>query len=195
MAERDTPLGDAWKPGSHGNFADGTGVTLHETRPGSIVQIAAFRGSEAAALAAAARIAGAPVPETPGGGVAGEEISVFATGPGRFILIAREEGVAEHAARALPADAGSVTDLSHGRTVIRLEGDRAEWVLSKLFAIDFDASAFRVGDGRATMHHDIHAQIQRIGPRAFDIVVFRSFARAFWMLLCRAADEVGYLVR
>ena len=83
-------------------------------------------------------------------------------------------------------------DLSHGRAVIRIAGPRAEWVLSKLFAVDFSVEAFPVSNGCSTSHHEIFAQIQRTGKNQFDVVVFRSFARAFFTTLCHSAEEVGY---
>ena len=195
MAERESPLGPAWKPGSHGNFADGTGVTLHETRPGSVVQVAAFAGGEKAAANAIRAVTGLVLPDSPGGGVVRDTGSALGVGPGRWLVLAQAEGLATPLREAFDRGAGTVTDLSHGRTVIRIEGAQAEWVLSKLFAIDFASSAFPVGAGRATMHHDIHVQIQRVSAHAFDLVVFRSFARSFWAMLCHAADEVGYVVK
>jgi sarcosine oxidase subunit gamma len=68
-------------------------------------------------------------------------------------------------------------------------------VLAKFFAIDFSATAFPLGAGRSTVHHDVFAQIQRAAPTQFDVYVFRSFARSFWTALCHAAEEVGYEVR
>jgi heterotetrameric sarcosine oxidase gamma subunit len=68
-------------------------------------------------------------------------------------------------------------------------------VLAKLFAIDFALPAFPIGAGRSTTHHDVFAQIQRTGADAFDLYVFRSFARSFWTVLCHAAEETGYDVR
>jgi sarcosine oxidase subunit gamma len=67
-------------------------------------------------------------------------------------------------------------------------------VLAKFFALDFSQTAFPLGAGRATSHHDIFAQIQRSGAEQFDLYVFRSFARAFWTALCHASEEVGYRV-
>ncbi len=89
---------------------------------------------------------------------------------------------------------GSVTGLSHGRTAIRVDGPRAEWVLAKLFAIDFGLTALPVGSGVATQHHDLLAQIQRTGAMRFDLYVFRSLARSFWKTLCHSAEDVGYEV-
>ena len=72
---------------------------------------------------------------------------------------------------------------------------RAEWVLSNFSALDSCAkTAFPVEAGRATAHHDIFVQLQRTREDAFDLYVFRSFARSFWHSLCHAAEEVGYEV-
>ena len=74
--------------------------------------------------------------------------------------------------------------------VLRIEGERAEWVLAKLFAIDFSLPAFPLHAGRSVNHHDVFAQIQRTGEKQFDIYVFRSFARSFWKMRARCASMV-----
>ncbi len=194
MVEALSPLGPAYRPGAFGNLEGGPSVTLSEPRPGSIVQVAAFRGREAELIAAVALATGLELSATPGAGVLGEARSAFGIGPGRFLLVDRDDGLSAALVTAIRPDISSVTDLGHGRTAIRIAGSSAGWVLSKLFAIDFDAAAFPVGSGRATQHHDIFAQMQRTGPDAFDLYVFRSFARSFWTTLCHAAEEVGYQV-
>lgn len=194
MVDRLSPLGPARRPGRHGNAAGGAGVVLSERRPGSIVEAAAWRGEEARLIAAIAEATGLALPDGAGAGVCREDGSAFGIAPGRFLLAAREEGLAARLAAALPLEIGTVTDLSHGRTALAVSGERAEWVLAKLFAIDFALEAFPVGAGRSTAHHEIHAQIQRRGDGAFDLYVFRSFARSFWHALEQAAAETGYVV-
>jgi sarcosine oxidase subunit gamma len=135
------------------------------------------------------------LPDGAGGGVATGGKSAFGFAPGRFLLIDQDEGLGARLKPAVPAEVGTVTDLSHGRTAIRISGPKSEWVLAKFFAIDFSLPAFPQGAGRSTAHHDIFAQIQRTSPDGFDLYVFRSFARAFWTALCHASEEVGYEVR
>lgn len=193
MVERESPLGSAFRPGTYGNLVNGTGVILSEARPASILEAAAWPGKKAALAAAIADVTGLSLSAAPGAGAVGEEASAFSIGPQRFLVY----GKAELAARleaAVALDTGTVTDLSHGRTALRVAGPAAEWVLAKLFAIDFSLAAFPEKEGRATVHHDIFAQIQRTGADRFDIFVFRSFARSFWRDLCDAAEEVGYEV-
>ena len=195
MAERLSALEPVYQPGSHGNTAEGAGVVLTETQPGSIVQVAAWPGEERNAIAAIAAVAGLTLPDGAGAGIALEDKAAFGFAPGRFMVVADAEDLASRLSQAIGIEAGTVTDLSHGRTAIRIAGPEAEWVLAKLFAIDFSLPAFPIGAGRSTSHHDFFAQIQRTGPEAFDLYVFRSFARSFWHELCRAAEEVGYEVR
>ncbi|TWH01127.1 sarcosine oxidase subunit gamma [Mesorhizobium sp. J18] len=194
MPERESPLGTALRPGSHGNFADGIGVTLSEQRPGSIVQVAAWPGEERALLAAVKSATGLVLPDGAGGGLVKAGKGAFGFAPGRFLVVDEEEGLAAKLSAAVAAETGTVTDLSHGRTAIRAAGPKAEWVLAKFFAIDFALPAFPMGSGRSTVHHDIFAMIQRTGEEQFDIYLFRSFARSFWTALCHGAEEVGYQV-
>jgi sarcosine oxidase subunit gamma len=195
MVEPLSPLAPVWKPGSHGNFADGVGVVLSETRPGSIVEAAAWHGEEKELIAAIRKATGLSLPDGAGAGTYSAGKGAFGIGPGRFLLVDQVEGLAERLHEAVSLKVGTATDLSHGRTAIRIAGPRAEWVLSKFFAIDFALPAFPVGSGVATVHHDIFAQIQRTAEDAFDLYVFRSFARSFWKMLGHGAEEVGYEVR
>lgn len=189
-----SPLGPAYRPGSHGNIVGAAGVTLSETQPGSIVQLAAWPGSEKAVISVIEDISGLKLPDGAGGGIAGKTGTAFGFAPGKFLVVDDADGLAAKYAAAVLHDTGAVTDLSHGRTAIRIAGPRTEWVLSKLFAIDFSPTAFPENAGRSTTHHDVFTQIQRTGPTSFDLYVFRSFARSFWKTLCHAAEEVGYEV-
>lgn len=194
MAEPLSPLQPAWRPGRHGNLSGGAGVVLSETRPGSIVQVAAWPGSERAVIDAIRDTTGISVPDGAGGGVVGQGKSAFGIAPGRFLVIDQAEGLEAELRSRIDAETGSVTGLSHGRTAIRIDGPKAEWVLSKLFAVDFSLTALPVGSGIATQHHDVLTQIQRTGAMRFDLYVFRSLARSFWKLLCHSAEDVGYEV-
>ncbi|MER9679342.1 sarcosine oxidase subunit gamma [Mesorhizobium sp. M0184] len=195
MVERQSPLEPVLHPGSHGNFEHGVEIILSETRPGSILQLAAWPGEEKKLMAGIHTVTGLALPDGAGGGVTNGARSVFGFAPGKFTVVDEAEGLAPAFADVVTSAIGTVTDLSHGRTAIRIAGPKAEWVLAKFFAIDFALPAFPIGAGRSTMHHDIFAQIQRTGADQFDIYVFRSFARSFWKALCHASEEVGYEVQ
>lgn len=195
MVDQLSPLDPVLRVGSHGDLAAGVGVTLSETQPGSIVQVAAWRGQERNAMDAIRDIAGIAPPDGAGGGAAKKDKAVFGFASGKFLVVDQEEGLAPALSAAITAQIGTVTDLSHGRTAIRVAGPQAAWILAKFFAIDFSLTAFPLGSGRSTVHHDIFAQIQRTDADSFDVYVFRSFARSFWKALCHASEEHGYEVR
>jgi sarcosine oxidase subunit gamma len=195
MVDQLSPLAPVLRPGRYAEVDHKVGATLDELQPGSIVQLAAWRGEEGALIAAIKEVTGLALPDGAGGGVATETKAVFGFAPGKFLVVDQDEGLAATFAEAVGSETGTVTDLSHGRTAIRVAGPKAEWVLAKFFAVDFSLPAFTVGSGLSTVHHDIFAQIQRAGPDRFDIYVFRSFARAFWKSLCHASEEVGYEVQ
>lgn len=194
MAEIQSPLGTAFVPGQHGNAAAGIGVTLRERKNLSIIQVTAWRDTIPTVLTAIGSATGLVLQNKPGlGRVAGEK-SIFGFAPCRYFVVSATPELETRLRSAISPELATMIDLSHGRTVIRISGPRAEWVLSKLFAIDFSEHAFPIACGRATLHHDIHTNIQRIDDETFDLYVFRTFARSFWLTLGHAAEEVGYRV-
>ena len=195
LPERQSPLEPEYHPGSHGNFEQGVDVILSETRPGSILQLAAWPGEEKGLIEVIRRITGLALPDGAGGGISNGARAVFGFAPGKFTVVDEAEGLASAFAGVITPAIGTLTDLSHGRTALRIAGPKAEWVMAKFFAIDFALPAFPLGAGRSTNHHDVFAQIQRTGADQFDIYVFRSFARSFWKALCHASEEVGYEVQ
>jgi len=194
MVDQLSPLAPVLRPGRHAPADHGVGVTLGEVQPGSILQLTAWPGQQSGILSAIREVMGLFVPGGAGSGVATETKSAFGFAPGKFLVSDQEEGLAAAFADAVGTETGTVTDLSHGRAVIRVAGPKAEWVLAKFFAVDFSPPAFPSGSGISTVHHDIFAQIQRTGADQFDVYVFRSFARSFWNSLCHASEEVGYEV-
>jgi heterotetrameric sarcosine oxidase gamma subunit len=68
-------------------------------------------------------------------------------------------------------------------------------VLAKLFAVDLADEALAKGNGLSPRLIMIFTRKSSASTaKAFDIYVFRSFARSFWHLLRRSAEEVGYRV-
>jgi methylglutamate dehydrogenase subunit D len=182
MSDRASALGAEFKTGLYGDVSNGVGVRLNETFHDFAAEIAAFPGFEEEITKliskAEARI---------DGGMAFQiaRNHWLAAGSSKF-RAALENGIAGRA--------GSFIDLTHGRSSFTISGPKAEWVLSKLFAVDFKEKAFPQKFGLATMHHDVFAQIYRSGEQEFALFAYRSFARSFWHTLCQAAEEAGYEV-
>jgi sarcosine oxidase subunit gamma len=115
----------------------------------------------------------------------------FRIGPQRAFIACERDDMLAQLASLVPTGRGAVIDQSHGRVAIKVSGPSVEWVLSKLFAIDFDARAFKPGTGIATAHHVVFALIHRETEESFTLFPHRSFARDFLAALVRAGEETG----
>ena len=180
MSDRVSPLGADFRPGKYGNMANGVGVTLSQPDHVFLGELAAFaNGFDAVGKLVTS--------------IKGKDAIAFRIAANRWFIAGPDGAETAFAAKLKPAD-GSLIDLSHGRTALRISGPKAEWVLAKLYAIDFSLSEFPAGSGLSTAHHNIFTQIFRNDDETFTLFVFRSFARAFWHTLQQAAAETGYEV-
>ncbi|MEL7274188.1 MAG: sarcosine oxidase subunit gamma family protein [Pseudomonadota bacterium] len=182
LPEPKSPLHDLAMPDT---FAVGdekaVGLTLEDRLPASLVQVQAWPDTVSNVEKA--------IIET-----AGTDATIMPSGPGRWLIETDEERLEEVLRGAIATDMGAVADLTHGRVVVTLSGEKAIWVLASGFALDFSLKAFPVGDTRLSHHHELSATILRTGENTFDLYVFTSYARGFWHWITNAAREVGYEV-
>lgn len=165
-------------------------LTLRELRPGSIVQIAAWPETLSGVQTAISELLGVTAPPV-GSGAASDRVALLAVAPGRYLVSAEAADLAERFESALPSSEGAVTDLSHGRAILRLEGKAAASVLAKGVAIDLAPGAFPAGRVAQTAVHHIDVTIFRRAEEAFDLWVLRGFAEAMAEWLLDAGVELG----
>ena len=115
----------------------------------------------------------------------------FAHAANRVFVVARDADLLPALTASVPNDQAAIIDQSHGRVCIAVEGPKVGNILSKLFAVDFDESAFTVGTGVASAHHVIFALIYRETETRFLLFPHRSFARDFLNALIKAGTEYG----
>jgi heterotetrameric sarcosine oxidase gamma subunit len=117
-------------------------------------------------------------------------------GPEELLVVSDDSSPPSHERvaalrRQLPANIGSVLDLSHARCRIRIEGEHAVDMLGKLYALDFREHAFPVGRVQLTGHHHVPCALHRTGPASFDAYVFTTYARDQLETFADAALEYG----
>lgn len=182
MFDRISPLGSEYRKGTFGNLANGPSVHLSETHFGFLGELATFSHAainvDNTVLQTIENVEGS---------------SGFKIANNRWFL-AGSEALHDALRSKLSAEDASIIDLTHGRTSLLITGPKAEWVLSKLYPIDFSLNAFKVETGLSTTHHNIFTQIYRPYEQTFDLFIFRSFARSFWHTLTRASEDSGYAV-
>lgn len=186
---------DGVSPGEHPNAAGQIGVRLQAGMLASVTQVSTWtRGVQGLEQALAAWL-GQPAPALTGQTLQTAHGLLMRTGPEEFLWVAKDTGdnLALLRSRVAP-DVGSVTDLSHARCRIRIDGDRCLDTLSKLFAIDLRSAAFPTGQLRLTGHHHVPAALHRTGAQSFDIFVMTTYALDQLHALKDAALEHGVAV-
>ncbi|MGF1503230.1 MAG: sarcosine oxidase subunit gamma [Paracoccaceae bacterium] len=180
MAERVSALAGHLEPRVEGAGGEaGPAVVLSERRLGSLWQIAAWPDRIAQAGAAAARAAGTATAPAPLESVEGPSGTLIRTEPLKWLLASE----AALPAPGLAPDEGTLLDLSHARTVLRIEGPATRELLARLVPIDLRAGAFPEGRAAATgLHHIgvlLHHRaggIDLYAPRSFGLSVFEHVA-------------------
>lgn len=179
MLPRVSPLADVALQGRFGADKGPPGVTFSVCHPLSIATVIARSGmakTVAAALAA---------------------YHPRWAGPDQYFVVAqgRGEGVLYRELKAALDGSASVSDQSHGRVIIRIEGPKARSVLAKGTPVDLHTDEFAVGKSALTQMAHVGVHLTRVGEDAFELSVFRGFAESFWEWITEQAEEFGYQVR
>ncbi len=168
------------------------GVSIRAGLVPSAVLVSTWVSGEAGLQAALAEMLGQAPPGPTGQTLATQLGLLMRTGPEEWLLIGDGTSDAYAALRAaIGADVGGVTDLSHARCRIKLQGPRCLDTLSKLFALDCRPTAFPVGELRMSGHHHLPCSLHRLGETEFDLYVFTTYAHDQLASLLDAALEYG----
>ena len=138
---------------------------------------------------------GLSLPDGAGGGVVAEGKSAFGIAPGRFLVVDQNEGLGIMLKAAVLAATGTITDLSHGRTAIRISGPKSEWVLASSSQSTLRCRPFpKAPAARPPITTSSRRSSAPARSNSTSTSSARSRAR-FWTALCHASEEVGYEVR
>lgn len=108
-------------------------------------------------------------------------------GPDEWLL------VGEHAALEAPAHVGTgtITDVSHGRAVLRVSGPEVRAALAKGCSLDLHPRAFPPDRCAQTAIAKVAVILDHTEQDVFDLYCSRSYAGSFWHWLTQAAAEYG----
>lgn len=166
---------------------DDAALVIAECRERALLVVAGWTATVHAAL-------GVAPPSEPGAAVATAEGALLWTGPREWLyVVPGGDGWAlERAlARALAPRAG-VTDVSHGRAIVRVAGAPARLVLAKFCPIDLSPRALPTGRCAQTLFGKINVLLHALpDSAAIDIYVGRSYADALADALLEGAREYG----
>ena len=171
-----------------GGEAAQPGVTLSECTNLTLLDL---RGNPATPefLASVEAALGCALPVAPNTSVRAPHCDILWLGPDEWLLVGSE---ADRLNPNLRVERGYVTDVSHGRTPLRLAGPRTRDLLAKGCSLDLHARAFLPGHCAQTSlaHVGVLLHLPRAGDE-FDLYFARSYAEHVWHWISAAAAEFG----
>ena len=190
-----SPLDSLLTPGVSPSPGNTSGLSIQERRDVVQLQLIARNNRVAQAAEALAEFLGQQTALQPLEGAAKNGLSIFATGPREYWILA--EGISAAQATTdvinITGQSASIFDQSDARIVIRLAGLNALNVLAKGTALDLGEDAFPQPGAAHTALNHIPAIIARHSvPSCFDVAIPRSYAASFMTWLRDAAREYGY---
>lgn len=187
------PLDRVWVPGHYGAplTTEKTGITLERTTPMSLVQLSLFPGQEKKALTALKKQGVKAFPDT-GQAELATKLSIYSLGAGRYWLESAAMDLPSSLASAIPAEIGSVADLSSARTVLTVSGSDVTTVLAKGIAIDLHPQSFPVGKVAQTNIHNMPVMLVRLETNQFRLFAFSTYAESTLHWLENACREHGF---
>jgi heterotetrameric sarcosine oxidase gamma subunit len=190
MPSRRSALAPLYREGRFGAPGDAPGVTLAERHPLSMLQIAAWPGGADALVRRLGLLPG------PGRSAQAGETGFLWLGPDRWLAVAPDAGHEQRLRRFdnACADLGTVVDLSHARTCIRVGGPRARDLLAKGTGIDLHPRAFESGACASSLLGHVAAILHAADREAVDVYIARSYALFAWEWLTDGAAEFGFVV-
>jgi sarcosine oxidase subunit gamma len=178
MAERRSALAHV-EP----RIGDRADQRLTEVRPLSILQVQAWPDTHERVRHFLGELLSLDAPAI-GQAVATSDLTVAASAPGRYLIAGNQGDLAQRVEAALPSGDAAVTDLSHGRAILRLEGGDAAAILQTSVLLDLARVAFPPGRVAETPIHHVNVLIHRHSETAFEVWAPRSFALSLaeWLL-------------
>ena len=121
------------------------------------------------------------------------ETRILYNAPRTWLILSSKENIIEKIKKSCNEAEFAITDISHSRAIIQIQGNQAKEVLKKGSPINFNE--FNVNKWVGTVFHGITIIIDSISndPDTFNLLVLRSFGESFYHHITDAALEFGYV--
>ena len=122
-----------------------------------------------------------------------DKIRILWNAPRTWLIMSKEEDIDQRIKENCDVKNFAITDISHSRAVIQIEGDNVSEILKKGCPINF--SEFKKNNCAGTIFQGINVLVDMINdePEKFNIFALRSFGESFYHDVTDAALEFGYV--
>ena len=94
----------------------------------------------------------------------------------------------------LSSEEGSILDLSHSRTHLRISGNDSKSLLNRHLPIDLRESSFPLNSVASTAFHHCSVTLWR-SKKGYELFLPRAFALSLWEVLLESAAQFGYEIK
>ena len=122
-----------------------------------------------------------------------KETRILWNAPRTWLVISEKENIGEMVNKKCDSRNFAITDISHSRAVIQIEGLNAKEILKKGCPVNFNE--FKKNNCTGTIFQGINIFVDMIDdqPEKFNIFSLRSFGESFYHDITDAALENGYV--
>ena len=122
-----------------------------------------------------------------------KETRILWSAPSTWLVISRKENIVEIIKEKCNSDNFAITDISHSRAIIQINGLQAKDILKKGCPLNFNE--FENNNCAGTVFHGINIVVDFVGknPDTFNLLTLRSFGQSFYHHITDAALEFGYV--
>ena len=193
---RQSALAHVINYGQFGNVSlNGPGLFICERHPLTILQLETAKSKNSQTLAEISNLLNVEFPQTNNTCHGDDERRSLWLGPNRWLIVEPERDCIQTLIKTKFSSSDVfLTDLSHGRSTVRLRGRKAREVLMKGSGVDWHLNSFGIDYCAHTKLFDLAATVDCRDIDVFDIYIARGFAEDFWDILLDSAEEFGYQV-
>ena len=189
-----TPLEFVHKKGIFGDHQkknESDLLKISEVKNLVIIQIVQYKGSKISINDI--KIEGLEAPTQNSQVKSNKETRILWNGPRTWLVLSIKENTLQIIKKNFKESDFAITDISHSRAVIQIQGGQAKELLKKGSPINLNE--FDVNQCAGTVFHGINIVIDSISnePNTFNLLVLRSFGESFYHHITDSALEFGYV--
>ncbi len=189
-----TSLASIHKKGIFGNHHKKNEVELlkiSEVKALNIIQIVQYKSSTIGTENI--NIDGIKLPEQNLAVNLNEKTRIFWNGPKTWLVVSQKESIINMVKVSCNDKDFAITDISHSRAIIQIEGNGATEILKKGCPINFNE--LKKNNCVGSVFHGINILVDKIDdkPEKYNIFALRSFGESFYHDITDAALENGYV--